>query len=194
MVLATLVILFAAIGWGLAIGPIGQFGFLAALAALVISWVVIATMAREPEMTPQALATSDLALLPQRTEQWLQRQRPALPAPAIRLVDGIGLKLAQLGPQLASLDPREPVAVEVRKLLSTELPELIEGYARVPASLRKSERDGPSPDRQLADALGVVDQQLAEMSANLASGDMRKLATQGRYLELKYKDDDGVGA
>lgn len=189
MLLATIVILAAAIGWGVVIGPIGQFGFLAALVAIIASWVVIGALAREPAETPQTLAASDLALLPRRTEAWLQRQRPALPAPAIRLVDGIGLKLEQLAPQLAALDPREPAAAEVRKLLSTELPELIEGYTRVPAALRKLERDGPSPDRQLIDALGVVDQQLAEMSADLASGDLRKLATQGRYLELKYKDE-----
>ena len=79
----------------------------------------------------------------------------------------------------------------MRKLLSIELPELIEGYARVPLSMRKIERDGgPSPDRQLAEALGVVDEQLGQISADLASGDLHRLATQQRYLELKYKDGD----
>jgi hypothetical protein len=81
----------------------------------------------------------------------------------------------------------------VRKVLSVELPELIEGYSRVPQSLRRVERDGGlSPDRQLAEALGLVDEQLGEISANLASGDLHRLATQQRYLELKYKDGDGA--
>jgi hypothetical protein len=30
------------------------------------------------------------------------------------------------------------------------------------------------------------------MSADLATGDLNKLATQGRYLELKYKDDQSL--
>ncbi len=38
----------------------------------------------------------------------------------------------------------------------------------------------------------MVDSELARMSADLASGDLNKLATQGRYLELKYKDENGV--
>jgi hypothetical protein len=186
---ATVAVLALAVAWGLAIGPIGQFGFLAMLAGIVLAWVLILGMVREAEETPVTLAASDIAALPAKTEAWLQRQRPALPAPAVRLADAIGLKLEALAPQVAALDPREPAAAELRKLLATELPELVDGYQRVPQAMRGQERDGPSPDRQLTDGLGVIDAELAEMSATLASGDLRRLATQGRYLELKYKDD-----
>ena len=103
-----------------------------------------------------------------------------------------GLKLEALAPQLVNLDPREPAAAEVRKLLATELPELIDGYTRVPAGLRSDDRNGVAPDKQLVEALGVVDSELARMSADLATGDLNKLATQGRYLELKYKDDQSL--
>jgi hypothetical protein len=188
----SVLILVAAGLWGMVIGPIGQFGFLAAMVAIMAAWVVMFAMSHEPEETVQTLAVSDITLLPQKTEAWLQRQRPALPAPAQRLADGIGLKLEALAPQVATLDPREPAAAEVRKLLSVELPELIEGYTRVPAGLRQASPDGTAPDRQLIDALGVVDSELARMSADLASGDLQKLATQGRYLELKYKDESGL--
>ncbi len=188
---ATIVIIFAAIAVGWVI-PIGQFGFLIALIAILAAWVVIFAMSHEPTETVQSLAASDITMLPQKTEAWLQRQRAALPAPAQRLADGIGLKLEALAPQLAGLDPREPAAAEVRKLLSVELPELIEGYARVPLSLRQDTTNGPAPDKQLIEALNVVDSELARMSADLASGDLNKLATQGRYLELKYKDENGV--
>jgi len=37
-----------------------------------------------------------------------------------------------------------------------------------------------------------VDSELARIIADPASGDLHKLATQGRYLQLKYKDEDGV--
>jgi hypothetical protein len=188
----TAMILFAAIAWGVVIGPIGQMGFLAAIAAMGIAWVVIFAISHEPEETAQSLAVADVNLLPQKTEAWLQRQRPALPAPAQRLTDSIGMKLEVLAPQMASLDPREPAAAEVRKLLSVELPELIDGYTRVPLNLRQEAVNGLAPDRQLVEALAVVDSELARMSADLASGDLHKLATQGRYLQLKYKDDDGV--
>jgi len=188
---ATMAIILAAIaiGW---VFPIGQMGFLVALVAVLAAWVVVFAMSHEPEETVQTLASSDITMLPQKTEAWLQRQRAALPAPAQRLADGIGLKLEQLAPQVASLDPREPAAAEVRKLLSVELPELIDGYTRVPLSLRQEAGNGIAPDKQLVEALSVVDSELARMSADLASGDLNKLATQGRYLELKYKDENGV--
>ena len=188
---ATVAIIIAAtaIGWVI---PIGQIGFLVALVAILAAWVILFAMSHEPEETVQSLAASDITMLPQKTEAWLQRQRAALPPPAQRLADGIGLKLEQLAPQVANLDPREPAAAEVRKLLSVELPELIDGYARVPLNLRKDAGNGIAPDKQLVEALGVVDSELARMSADLASGDLNKLATQGRYLQLKYKDEDGI--
>ncbi len=188
---ATFAIIVAAIAIGWVI-PIGQIGFLVALIAVLAAWVILFAMSHEPEETTQTLATSDITLLPQKTEAWLQRQRAALPAPAQRLADGIGLKLEQLAPQVAGLDPREPAAAEVRKLLSVELPELIDGYNRVPLNLRQDAGNGMAPDKQLVEALSVVDSELARMTADLASGDLNKLATQGRYLELKYKDQDGV--
>lgn len=189
MAFALAAIVAAAIVWGIVIGPIGQLGFLAGLVALIVAWVAIPALMGAPEETPEKLATSDLARLPARTEAWLQRQRPLLPAPAVRLVDEIGSKLDTLGPQLAALDPQEPAAAGLRKLLAEELPELVQGYARVPNELRRTARDGPAPDKQLVDGLAVVDEELGRMSADLASGDLRKLATQGRYLELKYRDD-----
>lgn len=193
LAIATAAVFAAAIVWALAIGPIGQMGFLGAVFALVVAWAIILFASHAPEETPQRLAESDLAQLPIRTESWLQSQRPALPAPAARLVDGIGTRLEQLQPQLVGLNPSEPAAAAVRKLIAEELPELIQGYQRVPPALRKADRDGMAPDRQLVEGLGVVQSELDRMSAQLASGDLQKLATQGRYLELKYQGDEGLG-
>ncbi|MDO6416760.1 hypothetical protein Q4F19_20415 [Sphingomonas sp. BIUV-7] len=188
LLVATIAVFAAAILWAIAIGPIGMTGFTGALVALIAAWSIILFASRSIEETPERLVQSDLARLPQRTETWLRAQRQLLPPPAARLVDGIGVKLEALGTQLAALDPNEPAANAVRKLLAEELPELIQGYARVPLSLRKA-RDGIGPDVQLIQGLGVVDEELARMSEDLAAGDLRKLATQNRYLELKYKDE-----
>lgn len=192
LALATAAVFAVALVWAMAIGPIGQIGFLAALVALVAAWAIILFASQTPEETPERLVQADIAQLPARTETWLQTQRPALPAPAARLVDSIGVRLEALAPQLATLDPREPAAQEVRKLIAEELPELIQGYARVPQALRRQDRDGTAPDRQLVEGLAVVESELARMSADLASGDLHKFATQQRYLELKYKDDGSV--
>lgn len=193
LLVATAAVFLAALLWGVAIGPIGQLGFLGALVAMAVAWAAILLAARSPVETPERLVQSDLARLPGRTEAWLQAQRPALPPPAARLVDGIGQRLEAIAPQLADLDPAEPAAAEIRKLLAEELPELVQGYRRVPLSLRRDGRDGIAPDKQLLDGLGVVESELDRMSEQLAAGDLHKLATQGRYLELKYKGEGGPG-
>lgn len=192
MGVAITAVIAVAIVWALVIGPIGVLGFAGVLAAIVAACLIILLASHVPEETPERLVEADIAKLPQRTESWLQLQRPALPPPAARLVDTIGLRLEALAPQLATLDASEPAAQEVRKLIAEELPELIQGYVRVPPSLRREEQGGVVPDRQLVEGLTVVESELARMSAQLASGDLHKFAVQGRYLELKYKDGEGA--
>src|SRR3546814_8219711 len=75
---------------------------MAVVAAIILFWP------SAPDPTPETLMKTDLAELPLRIEEWLERQRAALPAPAARLVDGIALKLEALNPQLQTLEPREP--------------------------------------------------------------------------------------
>jgi hypothetical protein len=185
-------IFLAAIVAGLVLGPIGDDGVLVTALALIVGWAAVLFFSRTPEATPEALVQADLALLPSKTEEWLERQRPALPAPAARLVDGIAVRLDALGPQLQGLDPREPAAAEVRRLIGEDLPELVKGYQRVPTSLRREVRDGTSPDSQLIDGLKLVDSELLRMTELLAAGDLDALATRGKYLELKYKGEDGI--
>jgi hypothetical protein len=190
---------FAVLGVMLAAGLIGAFvtplgigGFFLALVAMAVMFFGILGWPQAPEPTPQQIARTDLPLLPRQTERWLEAQRPALPAPAQTLADQIGIKLEAMAPQFAQLDPQAPAAYELRKLVAEELPELVEGYKRVPEAMRRDARSGgASPDKQLVEGLRVVDEELLRMSEQLASGDLDKLATQGRYLELKYRGEDG---
>lgn len=188
IVTADLAIIVATIvfGW---FAPIGMGGALLVGALLVVVTLLLAFVSLEAPVTPEKLVEVPLKALPLKTEQWLEAQRPALPAPAQTLVDGIGVRLETLAPQLATLDEREPAAAEVRKLVGEQLPELIKGYARVPQPLRGVERNGKTPDAQLAEGLKLIDQEIGEMSAQLAEGDLNLLATRGRFLEIKYRDD-----
>jgi hypothetical protein len=162
-----------------------MIAFLAMLAAMCAG----VFFSRERLVPVEKLREVDLKRLPQSTDRWLQAQRRALPAPAITLVNDIGRKLDTLGVQLQTLDEREPIAGELRRLIGDELPELVNGYNRVPQHLRRDGLNGMSPDKQLVDGLGVVDTELTRLSEQLASGDLNTLATQGRYLELKYQGD-----
>jgi hypothetical protein len=191
IVLAAIAVMAATGAFGLFVAPVSSAGELVALAIFCLIALVIIRTSREREATPQLIAATDLPRLPQRTEEWLETQRRALPPPAARLLDGIGSKLESMAPQLEGLDPAGPAAGAVRKLLCDELPELVKGYQRVPQHLRGQPGvTGPSPDRQLCEGLSIIDSEISRMTQQLASGDLHLLATRGRYLELKYRSGD----
>lgn len=178
--------------FALFIQPLGIGGIMLAAmawAGLALASILLPAGDAAVGVRPDALPAQPLAQLPLSTEAWLASQRRLLPPPAQRLADGIGVRLEQLAPQLAKLDEKEPAAFEVRRLIAEELPELVTGYARVPAHMRRDSSLGISPDQQLVEGLGVVESELERMSRQLADGDLKALATQGRYLEIKYQGE-----
>jgi hypothetical protein len=188
--LATAVIVGGAIACGLLLGPRGVEGLIATPFALVLTWAAILYGSLRSQVSPKVIAASDVAQLPARTEEWLEGQRRALPASAHEPLDAIGLLLEALAPQLERLDPQRPEALEVRRLLAEELPELVSGYQKVPRALQRQPlHGGESPDRQLVDGLATVEKAIGRIHERLAADDMRALATQQRYLEIKYKPD-----
>ncbi len=170
---------------------IGMFGALGVGLLLILATIFFAVFPASAPPTAEALAQVPLKALPANTERWLETQRPALPAPMRTLVDSIGVRLETLAPQLATLDEGTPAAAEVRKLIGEQLPELVKGYARVPEPLRKVERNGLSPDQQLAQGLQLIDSEISEMTTQIAQGDLDALATRGRYLQIRYRDEEG---
>lgn len=173
---------------------IGFMGAMLMIVLLIVATLFFAVFPGVSAPQAEALVQTPIKALPAQTERWLESQRPALPAPARSLVDSIGVKLEILSPQVALLDNEAPAAAEIRKLVGEQLPELIKGYARVPEPLRGVERNGITPDQQLAQGLQLIDDEIAEMSQQLAQGDLDLLATRGRYLQIRYADEDGHSA
>ncbi|RYY28297.1 MAG: hypothetical protein EOP62_03610 [Sphingomonadales bacterium] len=182
-------ILIGAIIFALAVAPLGIMGAFLVGVLLIAATLLFAVLPAGSAPEAEQLAQVSLKALPKTTEHWLDAQRPALPAPVQGLVDSIGVKLEIIAPQLAELDEQSPAAFEVRKLIGEQLPELVKGYARVPEPLRRVERGGLTPDQQLAQGLQLIDDEIAEMSTQLAQGDLDLLATRGRYLQIKYQGD-----
>ena len=183
------VILVGAIVFGLAVAPLGAMGAFLVAILLIVATLAFAILPAGGAPEAEQLGQVPLKALPRTTEAWLDTQRRALPAPVMGLVDSIGVKLEVLAPQLAMLDEASPAAMEVRKLIGEQLPELVKGYARVPEPLRRVERGGLTPDQQLAQGLQVIDDEIGEMSTQLAQGDLDLLATRGRYLQIKYQGE-----
>ncbi|MBO9713085.1 hypothetical protein [Sphingomonas sp.] len=190
--LADIAIVVGAIVVGLMLpAGIGFMGAMAMVGLLVAATLFFAVMPVTAVPRAEALGQVPLKALPASTERWLEAQRPALPAPTRSLLDSIGTRLETLAPQLGLLDEKTPAALEIRKLVGEQLPELVKGYQRVPEPLRGVPRNGVTPDQQLAQGLQVIDEEIAEMTEQLAQGDLDSLATRGRYLQIRYAEEGG---
>ena len=188
--IADAAILIAAVVIGLLLpAGLGLFGFLAVVMLLIATTLTILLAPGPRAPTGEKLRDTDLKALPQQTERWLEAQRPALPAPAVRLVDSISHRLETLTPQLARVEEHTDAAFEVRKLVGEQLPAFVGDYARVPAHLRTVARNGRTPDAELVDGLKLIEREIGQMTERLAASDLDQLQTRGRYLELKYKDE-----
>ena len=121
-----------------------------------------------------------------RTELWLEAQRPALPAPAAKIVDDMGVQLDALGLQLQGVDQNHPKAREVRSLVGEQLPGMIDSYRKIPAHLRTEERAGSTPDQQLTDSLAKISGEIDSITRQLAEGSLDDLAIKHRYLDYKF--------
>ena len=171
---------------GTAINGIGFSGVMITALAVAAAAYALLRYPKMPMPTTESLRQTDLATLAGKTEMWLESQRPTLPAPAVNLMQDIGLRLDQLAPQLQSLDDNDPAAREVRKLVGEHLPELINGYKRIPETLKRKEHGGKTPEQQLVDGLKLIDREIETMTGQISRGELDKLATRGRFLELKY--------
>jgi hypothetical protein len=181
------------VGAGIVGAIIGGIGFWGVMITGVLGAAAAYVLLRYPDMpmpTAESLRQTDLGTLAGKTEIWLEAQRPALPAPAIPIVQAIGLRLDALAPQLQTLEETNPASREVRKLVGEHLPELINGYKRIPETLRRQDNGGKTPEQQLVDGLTRIDREIETMTSQIARGELDKLATRERFLEIRY---DGGG-
>jgi hypothetical protein len=179
-------IVFATVVAGLIVDGIGLTGVLVTMLAIFAAVSFFAAVPKLKVPTRESLRGSQVKSLVGRTELWLEQQRAALPAPAVQLVDTIGLQLDALGGQLDGLTDSAPAALEVRKLVGDHLPELISSYTAIPRHLREEAQGGGSPDQHLVDSLGKISTEIDSVTRQLASGAIDNLAIKTRYLDYRY--------
>lgn len=178
------------VGAGVLGAIVNGIGILGIAALLVATVVAVAVLAQFPRLRTPTRADitrgGDVKQLVGRTELWLEAQRPALPPPAVTLVDQLGVQLDGLGRQLEGLDHNHPRAREVRSLIGEQLPEMIESYRRIPAQLRQEQRAGSTPDEQLAQSLRTISGEIDSITRQLAEGSLDDLAIKHRFLDYKF--------
>ena len=182
-------ILIAAGVAGAILNGIGFWGIMITLVVMVLMFgTVLLDKVDVPKRTDitSALNKGDVRQMVARTELWLEHQTPALPPPAVRVVEDMGSQLDALGLQLEGIDQNHPKAREVRKLVGEHLPEMVDSYRKIPAHMRSEKRGEYTPDEQLTESLGKISEEIASVTRQLAEGSLDDLAIKHRYLDYRY--------
>lgn len=190
--LALAALIGATIAFGFVVGPIGFGGLFLVISLAVLLVLVLGLWGGEKPIVDYKEDMPNRAVV-QRLDSLLVRKRAALPAPATRQLDAISQQLPLLESRLAEAPILDPLAQDARRLMGKHLPELIERYERVPAEYR-AERDGEglTVDERLVQGLDAAKAALDDLGRKLAREDLDAFATQGRFIESRYKDEDGA--
>lgn len=121
-----------------------------------------------------------------RRASWIEAESGTLPASTRPLLDTMAQRLREMAVPLRDLPAHASESGELRRLLHDELPELLRVYRRVPRNLAPDAALEFAPEEQLHSGLAIIDGQLADLQRRLASEELRALATQLRFLTLKY--------
>jgi hypothetical protein len=187
-----LAILFAVtVGLGLAADGIGLGGLFVVASLMVLIILGIGFMPTERAIVDFKEDMPNKVVV-QRLDSLLVRKRPALPAPAASRIDAISAQLPLLEHRLAETQILDPLAQDARRLMGKHLPELIERYERVPQAYRhERDSEGLTVDQRLVAGLDAAKSALDELGRKLAHEDLTAFETQGRFIESRYKDQDG---
>lgn len=189
---ALLAIMVATSVAGAVLGGIGFWGIVAAFFAMIGAAFIFANFPKVKIPKRSELTQGNPKQMVARTELWLEAQRPALPPPAVEVVEKLGVQLDALGLQLETVDQSHPSVREVRELVGEYIPETIDNYRKIPEHMRTEDHAGKSPDAQLTDSLTKISGELDRVTRRLAEGALDDLAIKDRYLEYRYGGDESL--
>lgn len=187
---AVLTIFIAASVAGVALDGIGFTGVMMVALAVMTAAFVFSKFPQVKVPKRTDLTKGDPRQMVARTELWLEAQRPALPPPAAKIVEDMGVQLDALGLQLETVDAGHPAAREVRELVGEYIPETIENYRKVPEHMRGEAHAGKTADQRLTDSLTKLSSEIDRVTRRLAEGALDDLAIKDRYLEYRYGGDE----
>lgn len=183
---ALVAIMIAASVAGMILNGIGFVGVMTTFLAIIAAGVLFSNYPKVKVPKRAELNKGDVRQMVARTELWLEHQRSALPAPAVRIVEQLGVQLDALGLQLQNAPADHQVTREIRQLVGETLPEMIDSYRKIPANLRTEKRGAATPDEQVTEGLAKISKEIDQVTRQLAEGSLDDLAVKHRYLDYKY--------
>lgn len=100
--------------------------------------------------------------------------------------------VAEVLPRLLGAQSRDADLFTVRETVLRYLPETLANYVALPPAFRNSHAlaDGKTARQLLGEQLALLDAQMKEIVANVASADAQALLANGKFLAMKFQQPD----
>lgn len=191
-----LLLLFGLILFSAAVSPLGWAWLLAVPATFLAALLSLAWPTRGRQAAPspadpsQKIASMPLDALTGRCEQWLLDRTSDLPRAALDSADTILARLHGLQPAVAGLPETDPKAGEIRRLVGSHLPRLVDSYLALPPQARHPSSEN---SQRVTESLGIVAVELDRLCENLEGCRTSQFETEHRFIETRYKDGGPQG-
>lgn len=122
----------------------------------------------------------------------VQQASPHLQADMRSHLGRISTSVAEVLPRLLAARTHDAQLYTVRETVLRYLPETLANYLALPPAFRRTHvlRGGKTAQQLLAEQLKLLDEQLQQVVAHVASADAQALLANGRFLEAKFRQPD----
>jgi hypothetical protein len=133
----------------------------------------------------EALGTAELT---EKINKIAAAARKTVPDDIASLVDAIRVSVLDILAQAAASEADAYQLQVARQTVNSYLPDMLDTYARLPSAFAKLYvvKDGKTAQQILKDQLGLLDQELKQIAAELHRADMEALIVHGEFLKKKF--------
>jgi hypothetical protein len=170
-------------------GVIGT-GWLAITAGLYAAGWLLGR--RSPVLERQIEASLSAEQTLERLDRLIASAKDHLTAEMLPHLASIRSSVAEVLPRLLTSEKHGNDLFTVRETVLRYLPETLANYAALPPAFRTRHplKDGKTASVLMADQLTVLDEQLRQVVANVASSDAQALVANGQFLQAKFNQPD----
>jgi hypothetical protein len=107
-------------------------------------------------------------------------------------LDSVKTSVSEVLPRLVGTGQHDADLYTVKETVLNYLPQTLANYVALPPVFRTSHalKDGKTARQLLSEQLALLDTQLREVVANVASADAQALLANGQFLEMRFQQPD----
>ena len=167
-------------------------GFIKAFWPLIVGGLYVAgylVTPRPPQFDFQLSQELDLKALEESLEELATKIKQRVSPEVLSKVESVKSMIIDLIPRLSDLRSCDEQVFIVRQMALSYLPETLENYLNLPKAYARFHpvREGKTSREILIDQLGLLENEIMQITENLNRNDTQKMLAHGQFLEERFQ-------